>query len=596
MPSIMPDGGLHANAGYCVPRIGNSTDVCWSKAKCDENQYCFPSTPSQKVCVVIPYQDTDKFCSTDADCKNDLFCDTSKSKCASKADVGGKCTRDEHCKSFRCNIGKRNCIASADKGQGCNYSEQCKGGLWCLPQPAVGECRAPDIQVGAGEKCDNKNIFCQQGLRCFAGFCSAPIPDGQTCAADADCLDASFCNALLKCEARKGAGAECTKSSMCTADLYCFTGASPAVCTIRKNEGEACTAGSCAQGFFCSGDLGICVAQFGDGSKCMSGDQCVKGLMCKQYEGICTDRVNNDAYCDVSNECKEDLFCSPATLDKACWQKRNAQLNEPCLGSNVYCATGLYCSFDTGTCVNRKDDGQACTSSGQCKDTLYCNIITTEKKCRPRGALDADCGGTGMAPCGKDFYCDGTKCKNRLDATQPCSSSSMCKADLYCDLGGTNQCTQRKDAGADCTATSQCKENMKCDTSVTPNKCAALGGQGVKCTANADCQENYYCRQATGKCASRLGTGVECPVLDACVKADACNTKATCKDLLGEGEKCSYDTDCKKELVCDREWLECSKKPEGAKTGDHCRANYECQSGFCSQEICAAACMGHYKQ
>jgi hypothetical protein len=571
--------------GFCAPRITEESGICWDKAKCEEDKHCNATIPATKVCVQVPVQSQDGFCSIDSDCADGLFCDQSTNKCTTKIDPGQKCAKDHQCKSNKCDKVNQKCLDLSDTNQACNSSLECKDSLWCSPTPSIGVCTGPDMIANLGENCDGVLVWCRQGLRCLGGKCTAPVPDGSTCTASSQCADTSYCNTLTsKCTSpRKAADAACANSAECAADLYC-DGATDK-CKARVKQGDPCTTGSCQTGLWCAVESQTCESQYGNGQKCFESDQCGQGLMCRQYMGLCQSRSGKDSICNTDDECNKELFCNPGDVTKICATKRVAGVNESCTGGSVVCGTDLYCSIFGNVCVPKKDAGGACASSTECKGDLVCG---TDSKCRQPAQTGDPC--TNSVPvCAKNLYCTGTECQNRLGKGENCYMSDMCQDSLYCD--SANTCNDRKGTDATCAANRECQDGMKCDS--TSHKCVNLSGQGGTCNSSTDCTTALYCKSASGKCADRYQTSSECPILSGCIRGDACVTKATCADRLDVGSRCETDLDCKKELVCSLEWLECVEPTTGIPTGDHCNAGYECQSGACEDHMCVAVCQGH---
>lgn len=235
--------------------------------------------------------------------------------------------------------------------------------------------------------------------------------------------------------------------------------------------------------------------------------------------------------------------CSEADAEVTCG-KTTACAQRACVaGACVtdFAKAGSVCAENGGTIC----DGKGKCVASSCSDGILDGDET-----------DLDCGGS-CVPCPNDAkckvaldcssgYCDGSSC-------QPCTMSTQCTTDRYCDLASKN-CVADRDQGAAC-------------------------GEPAECNADA-CVDGVCCDTAcTGPCAA-CSKAKGAPVDGTCaasVVKDAPDA-GTCDDLAGGcGGKCRCDATgaCKRTV------------------GTPCSAAGECASGFCVDGVCCdTACTG----
>lgn len=232
------------------------------------------------------------------------------------------------------------------------------------------------------------------------------VPVGSACGYG-QCVPSAFCSSEVDakcpgtCKARVEAGGTATSPAECVYGLVVISG----TCSQPPQEGSSCSTpgpfGSCAPGLTCSADTKTCVKPKIAGDTCSTSAPCdifytcvsgkctapgdvgascgqatAAGLGCKielhcnnsgTSGGTCAQRLGEGNTC-IGSECNFDLRCSKASAtatDKTC--HKPTPLNGPCTTATASdCATGLYCSSSSQTCVNQLAEGTTCTSSDVC--------------------------------------------------------------------------------------------------------------------------------------------------------------------------------------------------------------------------------------
>lgn len=165
-----------------------------------------------------------------------------------------------------------------------------------------------------------------------------------------------------------------------------------------------------------------------------------------------------------------------------------------------------------------------------------------------------DCAG---AP--DNFCAPNQKCTAKPTAGFPCGSG--CASGFYCQTGtGTAICQPRLAAGAPCTSTSQCQTELFCDTSALPMPvCAARLPGGSPCTSSSGCASGQcvpgQCMGSTQSCfrdtdcGSRCANnGFPCTTSSQCstgtcsVGGNACTSQVSC--TAGGGDTCVFPVLC----------------------------------------------------
>jgi hypothetical protein len=139
--------------------------------------------------------------------------------------------------------------------------------------------------------------------------------------------------------------------------------------------------------------------------------------------------VGSGLSCQNQYECIPNNYCG---VDQKCHPYKG--LNEVCATGD--CSSGLYCDYDTYTCLGLKSQGQVCDYSSQCAESLFCETPTTgNPTCQALRSTGMNC--TDSAQCTSD-YCipgmcdDGNSCFTEEDCSGTCEGSGD-----YCYGTGT---------------------------------------------------------------------------------------------------------------------------------------------------------------
>jgi hypothetical protein len=196
-------------------------------------------------------------------------------------------------------------------------------------------------------------------------------------------------------------------------------------------------------------------------------------------------------------------------------------------------------------------DGGQCFATNECASKN--SICATNQTCTPRPVAGEPCGQFGCAP---GNFCQTGICRAQLGTGQACTSSLQCIQPLFCDFAatGTPVCTDRLDGGAACSSNQNCKSGqcipgtcagstISCFTAASCNqRCADDGGF---CGTDFDCGSGRCSISTTTFCSSTascpLGETcnfpVKCLIGASCVGTPACTTAQQvadyCEDALG---------------------------------------------------------------
>jgi hypothetical protein len=236
---------------------------------------------------------------------------------------------------------------------------------------------------------------------------------------------------------------------------------------------------------------------------------------------------------------------------------------EACVSSGE-CMQGLYCSKPSGcpgTCTPFAQVGQSCAGVAQCDPKLDC---TTQSGF----AQDASAGSSDL-------------CEVPPKAGDPCTNGncggwSNCPADpafcsgvvnLWCDRT-SNTCQPGAGEGAPCGPPSSdagpmsnnvvCASNLWCDQVFIdqPGTCRAASGMGGPCN-DIGCGVGLHCAgyvslgpgATLGTCVGLSAAGGPCRVPEDCQGGAYCGN-GTCGGGKAVGSTCQQDTDCQKGLTC----------------------------------------------
>jgi hypothetical protein len=217
--------------------------------------------------------------------------------------------------------------------------------------------------------------------------------------------------------------------------------------------------------------------------------------------------------------------CVDATKTAVAGGKYCQTLSDPAVDAACKGLTGG--SSKAGTTA----PGGACTSSSECS-------ADGEGHCENQKCQIWKVGAAGSAPC------IGTKSGNTSEWSGSVTGDTaiLCDATqgLYCDFGtsmGTSMggtCKARQMAGGPCTGSSTCVDDAYCD--FTSSTCKARLSVGAACMTSGGsdtCAATAYCDGTTKVCTPRLADGAACDGSSQCLGGECLNGK--CKSSSGLG-------------------------------------------------------------
>lgn len=290
---------------------------------------------------------------------NDHFPCTAKDqcksgKCAGTADPSADdkpcsdddwCTVGDRCKAGKCAPGKpRDC----DDGQSCTEDG-------CDP---VRACR--HLDAWDGKSCAD-DAPCRKDPKCVHGTCQGPLlPEGSACDDGNACTVDDKCTYFGACLGGPGCddGDPCTKDACAGASAKCTHAVLPDGAACRDDKpcrasGECkagkCTGGVAADGTLCDDNNSCTWKDACFGGHCLGGENMPYGTGCHDagpcVVGVCLNgeclAKKTGGPCDDHNPCTLDI-CKPTGLFEA------------------------RCSFAPVTASAACDDGDPCTTNGQC--------------------------------------------------------------------------------------------------------------------------------------------------------------------------------------------------------------------------------------
>jgi len=423
-------------------------------------------------------------------------------------------------------------------------------------------------------------------FQCQGGACvpdSGPVQPGQgelgaTCGGDADCKSPTFC--------------------------------------LKTGDGNWCTQWCDAQAQDCPAGFGCYVVEGSDDGVCAS----------------IASSVDFGGYCFSDLECKSGLFCLEWWSGPLCTKECSDVDGGTGCPAAYTCYPSPQAPGGLGACipgsVNKKDTGQACSISSECKSGMcFPSPGTTAKYCREKcepGSTTCP-GGTKCVGLPGDMTglkggclpfsilpekADGASCEGNWQC-----ASSYCYFDAEV---GKATCRRLCDLGAD-----DCPEGTAC-LEVGPDQGACLPAiepqpEGSACLHHHECTTGFcvllpgtqkkFCRNA---CTTGSGckTGFQCvfsddPEVGACMPlgkatGEACSSSVECTTQVCWAE--SGPTVCLDPCVTGQcnAGFECSMfTPYGPvclpvagifEVGISCTTDSQCRSGICLNSLCRAGC------
>ena len=187
----------------------------------------------------------------------------------------------------------------------------------------------------------------------------------------------------------------------------------------------------------------------------------------------CTDafggKGNAGQGCTINAECGQGLACDredvlDSSVMVACQgacRPAVAQVEGSCQGSN--CTSDQYCGDpNNGICFPRKDAGEACTASEQCKTNARCDEATSKCVALRGGQASGAACDYEATFCGPGLICDadnGSMCRALFMPGEDCPGLG-CAWGSTCDPGST-KCQTTLPAGSACGFDAQC-QSLRC--------------------------------------------------------------------------------------------------------------------------------------
>jgi hypothetical protein len=575
--------GACSTDGTCEPAGGCEVDAdCTAANYCDTpTTTCVPKVANGQPVPTVPghapaLNGTCTALAGVAACASGV-CDTTDNDCG-YANGDGPCTAVTG--ATVCRSGACSTSGTCEPSGGCNVDADCTAGNWCdetthictgqlangTAVPVDGAHTSPTLDgtctaaagtlVCTSGVCDTKDNEC--GYANGDGPCTAT--NGATVCRSGDCSPTGGV-----CISTTG----CAVDADCSATQYCDT--PTAACVAKVANGQAVPT---VTGHSPTLD-GTCTTAAG-AAACASG-------VCDTTDNKCG-YANGDGPCTATNGAT-DCRSAACSTNGTC---------EPAGGCNVDadCSTGKWCNETMHACVAQLANGTAVpTDASHTNPTLNgtCTTAAGALVCAS-GVCDVNdnkCGyANGDGPCTST---DGTvDCRSTICATTG-ASSGLCVACLensQCP-SGMAICDTTTNTCVECTTSSQCpKDAPICQPST--GICTTM------CTTDADCGKVDWCditSGATGLCTAKIANGKPLPTTPSSV--------ATCTAAVGKRVCISG--------VCDPKDNDCGPTPDAGAPSDAgngdasvpdaavglkplgatCTLSPECQSDFCSNNICS---------
>ncbi len=596
-PSLKKFGELCAGNGQGNCESGLTCSVtckkslntsCFQSSDCVSPYACIPQTGG-KYCGTpdagCEAGDGSAFCSTDQ--TKLLQCQSyhlvTLNNCANFGCTGGA---NAHCNAGLCTAGSTQCHPTmANTLQRCNATGSAYGNENCPFGCANGACIQPRLLdqtcTGAGQGNCSTGLICTEfpsGER----LCKIPKKTvGQACAQESECENPLVCMSVSGggkyCQARACYAAGQTRCASantiletCKSDLsgyqqqsctcetvggvaqckkyqyftwveergrgYCEAHETTDVQILNQNYisekackdahlSRICTAGerSCE-----GGRPRICNAsqtRYDDLPACAAGSICESGNCVYKYfiwgQGGCVERKTQD----------KSVYDRNFPNIEMCVRNHSA---DPSSAPTPTPTSEQKKSKESIRTLAKKDIGQACVSSDECKDLMYC----ANDKCNPF------CGETGQKPCN-------TGCKLAFEMKNGLCQAKNIKVNKSVDAG-KKIC---KSSGF-CSEASDCCSGFVCQSSpYGGSSCVALkvqkGGEGQECMSNV-CDAGMYCNKDKNICQKK-------PTL--CIPNNSiCASEISLQKCSDDGMSWGEEKTCFEGMACSPESGNCMNK------------------------------------
>ena len=551
-------------------------------------------------------------------------------KCVRQVEKGGvnvACAVDCECDEtdkLECTNG----VCKIKSGQPCTLGSQC----------GTNVCVGPKGAMTCGE-CTNNMVSCQSGDTekgwCCNEACIDPVPLNGVCISNCNCqgnneLTCSFGIGLCKLTGGQG----CTRSTDCDSKACA---SATATCAQNPTKGDVCRVDVTTNGLFCSGACcnGFCDSDADACAVCQAGHACNKLVEGERFGGICcanqcyltAEKKEYESDCTEHCECGVNLECAVAT-DRKC----RLATGQGCTNGKA-CASGVCVGNICGTCVGKtdvstgcmtpdfsdgwccagacaspKETGEDCAHTCECKTGMQC----VGNKCKKNdGQACTDSGQCASGICRIDGTCGaadtGLVCKigdaNIGTVCGPVCCNAIC--DVGLNLCSTNTCVEGhqcfEDEGAEgsccmdacytpdelllleagCGKSCQCQSTLSCTGGAEGSKCKLKNGQA--CTGGAECSSGVCVTDSCGTCEGK-GETIRCKTATV-LEGWCCN--GACVSHGGLDRACTANCQCKDEFSCSG--LLCK-----LRNGQECLNGEDCASKVCVDDACGS-CVGKSK-
>ncbi len=398
------------------------------------------------------------------------------------------------------------------------------------------------------------------------------------------------------------------------------------------DDGNACTADTCAEGLGCQHAAVAANTACDDGDPCSTGDVCVSGA-CKGAPVVCAPDANpcTDAKCDAVSGCIQVASTGPCNDKNPC-TKVDLCVGTVCTGTQPIdcndndtctddlCVAGTGCTHPLAAACNDLDSctADSCTQAAGCAHkVLYVgascddgNVCTVWDACSIGVAMKLVCVGGPAPSCDDGNVCTSDSCVapggcihvasgGACDDFDPCTGPDLCAGD-YCIGGSAKLCA---DDGNPCTV----------------DFCISMAPAGLAVAATADalgcvhqasagaCEDGNPCT-ADDACAGTVcvaGAANGCDDKNACT-LDACVANAACSHTPeGIAKACDDGSACTLGEVCNVTTGACAGAALDCSDSDPCTADVcdpklgcthppLCDDGDpCTQDVCSAGACTH---
>ncbi len=292
---------------------------------------------------------------------------------------------------------------------------------------------------------------------------------------------------------------------------------------------------------------------------------------CSVYHGDKEVGEDCDGLDSQASDCAQGLVCHLGTCAAPCDSLGGRTLGERCRQGEFAepfddCAPGLFCSWETGTCLASAGQGESCAFSAcgpgltctwpnetcelaaavgedceerQCAHGLYCDWSGPNQSfCRAYAQQGEQCFET---PCDDGLWCDDSNvCVGPPEEGQLCLFGSICEEGLVCsNFDGSGTCLAPPEAGSPCLQ-GTCATGTWCDTSADPmgpGTCTVAQPVGEMCAGHSQCESNYC---PNGFCWEAPLLGEPCDEALICAAGLVCNGEICELTNIRAPAVCSY--------------------------------------------------------